>query len=207
MSQMKKIYFWCASLTVAFALRLFADAPAVASPGGEACPALRDAVILIVRHAEKPESGFELSPAGTRRAAAYATYFKSFTDGSRVLKPDYLFATADSEGSHRPRLTLEPLGEALGLKLDSRFKNKNVVDLAREIRSKSHGKCILIAWHHGEIPELTRALGADAATLLPDGKWPPEVFNWVLLFHYDHEGRLESAKRINENLMPGDAKP
>jgi hypothetical protein len=35
--------------------------------------------ILIVRHAEKPESGPDLSPAGSAGAAAYARYFNPFS--------------------------------------------------------------------------------------------------------------------------------
>jgi hypothetical protein len=204
----KSISVWFGVLAVTLAARAFADPPVVAIAGGEGSPGLRDATVLIIRHAEKPENGFELSPAGQQRAIAYANYFKSFTMDSRAMRPDYLFATADSGSSHRPRLTLEPLAKALGRKIDCRFKNKDFAALAREIRSTDHGKCILIAWHHGEIPELVQALGGDAATLLPGGKWPPQDFNWLLELSYDHEGRLipSATKRINENLMPGDAK-
>src|SRR5437870_2950563 len=78
---------------------------------------LCDATILIIRHAEKPDSGPGLTPAGHERAEAYVQYFKTFTLDSKPLKLDALFAAADSEKSHRPRLTLEPLSKALGLKI------------------------------------------------------------------------------------------
>ncbi len=152
------------------AVKTFADTPAVSKVDGPAAPGLRDAVVLIIRHAEKPEDGFELSPAGQQRAAAYVNYFKNFTVDGQPLKPNYLFATADSEKSHRPRLTLEPLSQAMALKIDNRFKNKDFAELAKEVRSTNHGKCVLIAWHHGEIPELVQALGADPATLLAGRK-------------------------------------
>ncbi len=194
-------------LALALSMRAFAgpqqDAGSI--PGNYL--ALKDATILIIRHAEKPDNGQGLSPTGQQRAEAYVRYFKNFQVASNPLKLDCLFATADSKGSQRPRLTLEPLGKALGLKIDSRFKNKKFQELADEIQSRDHGKSILICWHHGEIPELVQALGADPAKLLPEAKWPDQQFGWVLQLRYDDEGRLipGETKRLNENLMPGDS--
>lgn len=185
---------------------IFSQTASVATSSGEKHPALKDAVILIIRHAEKPAEGMTLSPAGEKRAEAYVEYFKKLTLEGKPVKLDHLFATADSKSSERPRLTVEPLGKAIGLKPDVRFKNKNVADLARELQSKSHGEHILICWHHGEIPSLVEALGENPAALLPGGKWPTEEFSWVLLLRFDGEGRLlaDQCRCVHEKLMPGD---
>ena len=116
-------------------------------------------------------------------------------------------AAADSSNSHRPRLTLEPLSQSLGLPLDIRYKNKESDQLAAELQSRPHGRHILICWHHGQIPALLQALGADPAKLLPGGKWPDDVFSWVIQLRYDEQGRLifGETKRVSENLLPGDA--
>jgi len=169
--------------------------------------ALRNAVILIIRHAEKPDSGSGLSASGEARAKAYVNYFKNFTNpvDGESLKINYIFAAADSKESHRPRLTITPTSQALGLAIDSRFKDKDFSELANEIQSKSHGKTILISWHHGEIPALLRALGADPATVIPKSKWPEDVFGWVIELRYDADGRLVETKRINEKLLPDDS--
>jgi hypothetical protein len=174
--------------------------------GDKAAPGLKETVVLIIRHAEKPETGLELSPAGRQRAEAYPGYFKSFMVGGKPLKLEHIFATADSKNSHRPRLTTEPLGKALGLEVDNRFANKKFQDLVDELQTKDHGRQILICWHHGEIPKLVKALGADPGKLLPEGHWPDGVFNWVVELRYDGDGHLIAgeAKRINEKLMPGD---
>ncbi|MBI4982160.1 MAG: flagellar basal body-associated protein FliL [Candidatus Omnitrophica bacterium] len=168
-------------------------------------PALKNAVILIIRHAEKPESGYVLSPQGQERAQAYVKYFQNYTIDSKPLHIDYLFSSADSEKSHRPRLTIEPLSKALGIKIDTRFKNDEFSELAREIQLRPHGKHILICWHHGRIPLLLNALGVDPDRLLPQGKWPADVFCWVIQLRYNENGQLFNSMCINENLMPGDS--
>ena len=168
---------------------------------------LSNAVILIIRHAEKPEIGTELTPAGVQRADAYTNYFRSLLVDAKPLHLDCLIATADSNNSHRPRLTLEPLSKSLGLPLDTRYKNKESAQLAAELQARPHGRQILICWHHEQIPVLIQALGADPDKLLPGGKWPDAVFSWVIQLHYDQDGRLMpgESKRITESLMPGDA--
>lgn len=166
---------------------------------------LKDAVILIIRHAEKPASGVELSPAGQRRAEAYVGYFQRFTIDGKRIKLDYLFASADSDKSHRPRLTIEPLSKAIGIKIDTRFKNGDFSKLVQEIQNHPHGRNILISWHHGKIPDLLSAFGVNPARLLPDGKWPADVFCWVMQLRYDENGKLFDARCINEDLMPGDS--
>src|ERR1700739_189149 len=75
----------------------------------------RNAVVLIIRHAEQPEQGDGLSPAGEARAKDYINVFKSLAIDGRPLKLDYIFAAADSRESRRPRLTVEPTAQALGL--------------------------------------------------------------------------------------------
>ncbi len=176
-------------------------------PDTNGYPTLKNAVILIIRHAEKTTTGDELSPDGYKRADAYVNYFKNYQVDGRPLKLDYLYAAADSKNSKRVRLTVEPLSKATGLKLDNRIANKKFQDMVDELHATSHGREILICWHHGQIANLVEALGADPDILLPKGKWPDSVFNWVLELHYDGNGRLipSATKRINENLMPGDA--
>ncbi|MCE9518524.1 MAG: flagellar basal body-associated protein FliL [Verrucomicrobia bacterium] len=164
--------------------------------------------MLVIRHAEKPASGADLSPAGEARAKAYVAYFKNFTVDGNAMVPEQLFACSDSKASCRPRQTLVPLSDALGLKIDVRFSDEQSDKLAGELQAKEHKKCILISWHHSYIPALLKALGADPAKLLPKGKWPDPVFGWVIQLRFDKEGKLipSEAKRINEGLMPDDSK-
>jgi hypothetical protein len=194
MTGMKSRFWLCVLL-------LLAGAPAFAQNS----QGLADTVVLIIRHAEKPGSGDSLTLAGEERAKAYVHYFQNYTIDAKPITVDYLFAAADSKGSKRPRLTLTPLSQATGLAIDQQFASKQVQELADEMRAKPHGRHIVICWHHGEIPALLQALGAKPEELLPKGKWPDDIFGWVIQLRYDGKGQLMEAKRIKENLMPDDA--
>jgi hypothetical protein len=167
----------------------------------------KDAVVLIIRHAEDAGSGHGLSPRGQERAEAYTNYFQNFTVNSKRLVPDLILTAKNSKQSHRPSLTVEPFAKAENLQIDTRFGNKHSAQLAAALRATGQGKRILICWRHGNIPDLLRALGASPEDLLPRGKWPGAVYDWVILLSYDQEGHLipGSTRRISEHLLPGDS--
>lgn len=180
---------------MALALSAHADSPRMG---------LVDATVLIIRHGEKPDSGTGLSPAGEARAKAYVRYFQPLTlDDGASFRPDMLVATADSANSAREQLTLAPLADALKLPIDQRFADKDVKALVKALSSESHGKSILIAWHHGEIGKLVKAFGADPKALMPKGEWPDDVFDWVVVLRFDHAGQLiPDSPHILEEKLP-----
>jgi hypothetical protein len=151
---------------------------------------LANATVLIIRHAEEAESGAGLSPAGQARARAYARYFQPFVLGGTPLRIDTLIAAADSRGSQRSRLTLEPLSHVSGLPIQQPFSNRRVRDLAIWLRQGAPGRTILVAWHHGELPELMAELGFDPSTLLHRNHWPSHVYDWVVALRFDRNGAI-----------------
>jgi len=167
----------------------------------------KNSVVLIIRHAENPADGHGLSPRGKERAEAYKNYFRNFTVDGKRREPQAVVVAADSKQSHRPRLTVEPFAKAANLPIDNRFANKQPADLAAALRANYQEKIILVCWHHGQIPALLRAMGADPATLLPNGKWPRDVYDWVIMVSFDENGHVipESTKRINEHLLQGNS--
>jgi len=187
-----------------FAAILFTFSPILVADAQEGP---KNSVVLIIRHAEVADSGHGLSPRGEQRAEAYKDYFLNFTVDSKGRKPDEVLVARDSKQSHRPRLTVEPFAKAAKLAIDGSFGNKQPTDLAAELRANHQGKVILVCWHHGQIPALLRALGAAPETLLPNGKWPKTVYDWVIMASFDENGRLipESTKRISEHLLQGDS--
>ena len=167
----------------------------------------KNSVVLIIRHAENPANGHGLSPRGEERAKAYKNYFQNFTVDGKRREPEAVLVAADSKQSHRPRLTVERFAKAANLPIDNRFANRQPADLAAELRANYQGKVILVCWHHGQIPALLRALGAAPETLLPNGKWPRDVYDWVIMASFDENGRVipDGTKRISEHLLPGDS--
>ena len=161
---------------------------------------LSNNTVLIVRHSEKPESGAGLTPAGEARALSYAKYFEPFQEQGLSISVDSLYAGADSKNSSRPRLTLEPLSKATGLPLHLNVGTKDAGALVVELKTEAHGRHPLIAWRHGDIPALLTAFGASPEKLLPGGKWPDDVFDWVIVLTTRPDGELTSARVIQEQL-------
>jgi hypothetical protein len=184
------------------ALRVFAVA-AVTISLHAATPVAHDDLagntVLIVRHAEKPLLGRDLTSTGEARAQAYVHYFEPFHDGALRVRVNALYSGADSPGSVRPRLTLEPLSRATGLPLDSTVSTKDPTALVTLLRTHRHGNHPLVAWRHGSIPALLTAFGASP-TLLPNGRWPNDTYDWVIALTFDSAGHLHSSRLIRENL-------
>jgi hypothetical protein len=162
---------------------------------------LANATVLVIRHAEKPAEGASLSPAGVARAEKYARYFAPFVLDGNALRINALYAGSDTSNSARPRLTLEPLSRATELPLNAQFSTDDSAALAQALATEPHGDHVLIAWRHKKISALLRALGADPNSLLPDGRWPDEVYDWVILLHFDAEGHLDQQRLIHETAL------
>lgn len=184
-----------------------------------AFPSLANATIYLIRHAEKPTdpSDPNLSAQGSARASAYVDYFKTDPLSKAPLTPSAIFAAADSTESYRPRLTVTPLSEATGLPLNLDYKDKHYDKLAKALGEQDFGQHIVICWHHGEIPGLLQALGANAEDMtrfLPgypapapgDGKWPSDCFDRVVVLLFDADGNMhhKESALVFEHLMPGD---
>ncbi len=168
--------------------------------------------ILMIRHAEKPESGKRLAVSGQERAQAYVIYFQNYTIQSSTIKLDYLFASKDSSGSDRPDLTIKPLASAIGLSIDTKHKDKKYKKLADDVltRKKYDNTNILICWHHEEILNLANDLGVVASKLPPAANWPShwpgDEYGWLLQLCYDGNGNIDDSQTmcINEKLMYDD---
>src|SRR5215469_2939014 len=165
--------------------------------------------IYLVRHAEKPDGGSDLSPAGQARATAYVTYFQNLKDLSgKTISWKFLFASAESSNSDRPFLTIRPLSDAIGLPIDDEYKDKHFSKLVDAIRANNGRKFedshILICWHHGEILNFAEALGASSNSLPSSSnwpvKWPKEVYGWLLKIFFKADGSmdLQNTQTINE---------
>lgn len=118
---------------------------------------------------------------------------------ARFPVPDFLFSTAHSPKSKRPRQTITPLAAALGLPINHDYSDdkKDIDALATLLRTSHYaGKTVLICWHHGTISNLATALGATGAT-----PWAPTVFDRVWVIHYD---AARAIRQFGQELLFGD---
>jgi hypothetical protein len=172
----------------------------------------KNANVLIIRHGEKPASGTGLTVAGQERAQAYIVYFQNYPANGTPLKLNYLFAAADSNDSHRPRLTIEPLSKAIGVSIDASHKDKDYKKVADDIKghSKYDNGNILICWHHEEILDFANKLGVDPSKLPATADWPASwpgsVYGWLLQISFDGNGNVQPSQTfcISEALMHDD---
>ena len=139
-------------------------------------------IVLVMRHAEKsPDlNDPHLTPAGVQRANTLAKYILA-----HFGKPDFIFATANSLHSSRPLETVFPLSQTIGVPIDQNYADQDYGALANILRGdeKYHNKSILVCWHHGNIPGLLNALGAQAGTY--PNPWPNTTFNMIIKLTMD----------------------
>ena len=168
---------------------------------------LRNATVLIIRHAEKPDTGSALNTRGEQRAAAYVDYFNPLKLDGQTLTPQRLIAAGDTPQSSRSRLTLTPLAQRLNLAIEQPYANGDLHQLVKLLRKSNQAQTVLIAWHHGHINKLLKAFGGDPTALMGQEKWPDEVFDWLIVLRFDDKGRLIPSRslKVQEHLLPGDS--
>jgi hypothetical protein len=162
------------------------------------------ATILLIRHAEKLTDGrIDLSPVGFARAKALPELFGGAGAAAphNLPRPDFLFATHQSKKSNRPVETITPLSEALRLPISAEIEDDDFATLAKQLLSGRYaGKVVLVAWHHGKLPEFARALGAAP----PYDPWPDGQFDRV--WRIDYRDGKAVLTDLPQGLMAGDSK-
>ena len=180
---------------------------------GNAQEIARPAMILLIRHAEKPEEGdppsAHLTAKGMERANALQALFTTGRPPGRFPPPDFIFATKHAEGpnetgdekSYRPIETVQSYANSRQITLNTDFTDKDVASLAAKILSDPtySGKVLLICWHQGKLPNLAKELKADA----PDN-WKKKIFDRVWQITYDAQGNAK-FQDFPQQLLPGDS--
>ena len=133
-----------------------------------------DTTIVIIRHAEKSDTG--LSDLGKQRAALLPDYFQ---EKLKIEDPDGgIYACATKH--ERPVLSITPTAIRYGRQVISgidgkKLKKEEPEDLVKVIKNNPDKNYYIVAWTHGEITTLLTALGVPGA--IP--QWPDECYNMV----------------------------
>lgn len=149
----------------------------------------------------------ELDPDGEEFEGTYVRELLNSLASPRFATPDFLFATSYAQpagASRRPYETILPLATALNLTINTDVAVGDEGQLANEITTAVEyaGKVILVAWHHGTLQALARAIGggvSDAPT------WPGTTFDW--LWEIDYVQDRHHVIRHTQALLYGDAPP
>ena len=176
-------------------------------------------VVMLLRHAEKPLGDGpphgvtvdgtldpeSLTPRGWQRAGALVGLFApdpSGTRSPRLPAPTHLFASqiGPRSSSARPRETLLPLGERLGLAVDGSFGKDQLAELVQAVEAIDG--IILIAWEHHLIPTLATMLVGDAS-LVPQS-WPDDRYDVVLVVEDTGTVGGRGLREVPEMLLAGD---
>lgn len=161
------------------------------------------AQILIIRNAEDAPKEKGLSTKGKIRAAAYVGYFLNTKDFIAHGTPAAIYSMkpGKNEPSEKPRETVKPLAEKLGLTLKETYERDDYKQMVEEIKKDAslNGKTVLICWDSHAIPELTRAFGA----LQAPARWIDNVYDRVWEVNLEASGRT-TFHNIPQKLLFGD---
>lgn len=161
------------------------------------------AQVIIIRHAEKPPTGNELSITGNERSFALVPFFMYNSKMLEHGSPVAIYAQKPGNGhpSVRPMETCTPIAGALGLKLQL-FTNDHYPEMVKEILHKKRyqNKTVLICWAHGTIPDIANELGVQ-----PKPAWPGKAFDRIWLINFGPDGKVASFQDLPQQLLFGDS--
>jgi hypothetical protein len=152
--------------------------------------------VVIIRHAEKPADGDNLSCKGFNRSLQLpAVLYSKFKLPGKIFVPSV--DNGKSANQLRMLETITPFAVKYNLKVNSKFDVEDTKDLADAIK-KTNGYA-LVVWQHSNIDNIVRALGVDTKGM----KWGDNDYDsiWIIDFK-NGKGALTIDK---ENLNPGDA--
>lgn len=132
--------------------------------------------IVIIRHAEKPENGDNLSCQGLNRAMQLPDLLdKKF----KIPEQTYVPALDCGKSTTHSRMfqTVTPFAVKHNLQINSKFDANDFSQIVPDVFQ--HKGTVLMVWEHSEIQHLAQALGASKAK-----EWDKLDFDsiWIITF-------------------------
>ena len=154
--------------------------------------------IVLIRHAEKPKQGDNLTCQGLNRSLQLPAVLHSrFGLPTTTYIP--AMALGDSTKHSRMFQTIIPFAVKYNLPLTSKFAEDDSTQLAQEALNKRG--TVLVIWEHKRIPSLAHALGVADKSL----HWPDDDYDsiWIITFRHG----VARLTRSREGLKPVTACP
>lgn len=161
------------------------------------------AEILLLRHAEKPPTGPELSEKGWQRARALTRVFHERSEILRFGPPAALYAMAPSTkgASVRAIQTLQFVAQDLKLPIIANVVRDDFETMLDEIRTTPayDGKMVVICWEHDVLEDIAQSLG-----VAPKPKYPGKIFDRLWRVSFNPSGDAEFLN-LPQRLLPDDS--
>jgi hypothetical protein len=152
--------------------------------------------IVLIRHAEKPKKGDNLTCQGVNRSMQLTAVLHSrFGLPVAIYVPSMAFG--DSTKHSRMFQTIVPFAAKYNLPVCGKFAEDDTVQLARTAREQKG--TVFIVWEHSRLPAIARCLGIKDTTL----HWSGDDYDSIWIITY-HDGTA-SLQRSKEGLHPSTA--
>jgi len=149
--------------------------------------------VVIIRHAEKPDKGDNLSCKGFNRSLQLpAVLYAKFKVPDKVFVPSP--DNAKSASHLRMLETIVPFAVKYNLSINSKYNVDDVKDAAAAILQS--GGYVLVVWEHDRINNLAKALNADTKGM----KWSDDDYDSIWILDFTHGKVVLSTDK--ENLNP-----
>ncbi len=154
--------------------------------------------IVLIRHAEKPDDGDNLSCKGLNRSLALSGVLYP-----RFGRPDYTYVAKVSAGSSAGHVrmleTIMPFAVKYDLSISDKYDEEDVAGLAKDILKREG--TVLVVWDHARLESVARAIGVVDNTLT----WSPDDYDsiWVITFSKG----IAHLDKQHEGLTPATACP
>jgi len=144
-------------------------------------------LLMITRHAEKPDIGVGLSNSGACRANMLPSLF----NGEIFPEPDMLYTFSPTKGrpSRRGVETLLPISKKLNLPISS-FKSALYGEMLVDIKANACGKTVLLIWHRNRpnIGALALKFGVETEIVSIDSALYIEDYDAIWMIEYEEQG-------------------
>jgi hypothetical protein len=153
-----------------------------------------DQKIVLMRHAEKPQDGDNLSCQGLNRSLALPKVLNEI-----IGIPDHIYIPSiknDQSTKHvRMLQTITPFAVQYNLKINSEYNEDEIKKVLKEIKNKQG--TILIVWSHTELPDFAKEIGIKKSM-----KWEKNDFDslWVI----QNNGQKTNLSVEKQSISPSE---
>lgn len=154
--------------------------------------------VILIRHAEKPRKGDNLTCQGVNRSMELTpVLYSRFGLPVAIYVPAMHFG--DNTKHSRMFQTIVPFAAKYNLPISGKFHEDDTAELAREIREQKG--TVFVVWEHSRLPAIAHSLGIQDPTLT----WSDDDYDsiWIITW----QGGVAHMERSSEGLHPSSACP